>query len=370
MCRGGPLRVLIAGGGTGGHLFPGIAVAEELRRRVGAEVRFVGSEHGIERTAVPQAGFEVDLLPIRGVMGQGLRGLLRAAWRVPRSLFAAWVLQARFRPSLVVGVGGYAAFPALAVAVLARHPIVLLEQNAAPGLVTRLFARFARVVCVSFPEAQAAVGPHARLTGNPIRWRPGVGESVGRKDAGVFRVLVFGGSAGAHRLNAVAPGAVARLGRDVHVVHQTGRADQAAVESRYAELDVDAQVLPFIEDMQAAYEACDVAVCRSGATTLAELTALGVAAILVPFPFAAGDHQRINGQTLVEADAAWMILDHDLDEPTLAARLAEARGNPDAVRAVRAQARRLGRPEALAEVVQACLEASGDPGAASAGGMG
>lgn len=354
--------MLIAGGGTGGHLFPGIAVAQELVRRAGAEVRFAGSDHGIERTAVPKAGFDVELLPVRGVMGEGLRGLARASWMIPRSLVAAWNLLGRFDPQLVIGVGGYAAFPALAAAVLRRRPIVLLEQNAEPGLVTRLFAPFARVVCASFPETVATLGPRARLTGNPIRWNaPEAPMEPTSDDA--FQVLVFGGSAGAHRLNEQLPGAISRLGEGVSVVHQTGVRDRDDVARRYGELGVEAEVVAFIDDMQAAYRRCDIAVCRSGATTLAELTALGVPSVLVPYPYAAADHQRTNAQALVDAGAAWMILDADLEEERIASCLEEARSDPAALAERAARAKSLGRPEALAAVVEACVEASGLDGA-------
>ncbi len=361
---GSALRVLIAGGGTGGHLFPGIAVAQELVRRAGAEVRFAGSDHGIEGTAVPAAGFEVDLFPVRGVVGAGVRGMLRGAWRIPRSLGTALALLARFRPRVIIGVGGYAAFPALAAGVLRRCPIVLLEQNAKPGLVTRLFARFARAVCVSFPETVAAVGTNALLTGNPIRWRVRPdGRGTAGKAGGRFSVLVFGGSAGAHRLNTQVPGAVARLGDGVHVLHQTGAKDREEVARRYEELGISADVVAFIDDMEAAYRGCDVAVCRSGATTLAEVTALGVPSVLVPYPFAAADHQRTNAQALVDAEAAWMILDADLEEERLAQCLSEARSEPAALAARGSRARALGRPDAVSHVVDVCLAATGVVGA-------
>ena len=332
-------------------------MALELRERFGATVRFVGSEKGIEREAVPRAGFEVDLLPIGGLMGTGPRGWLRALWQIPRTVLAALGILARHRPDLIVGVGGYAAFPALAAAVLTRRPIVLLEQNAEPGLVTRVFSRFARRICVSFPETLEKVGTGGLLTGNPIRWR---GASQGERppEQDRFRILVFGGSGGARRLNEVVPGAIARLAGGVEVVHQTGRRDRGEVASRYAGLGVDAEVAEFIEDMRAAYEACDVVVCRSGATTLAEITALGIAAILVPFPFAAADHQRRNAEAMVEAGAAWMILDRELSESGLAEKLAEIRADPTALVSLRNRARTLGRPEALEAVVGVCLEVS------------
>jgi UDP-N-acetylglucosamine--N-acetylmuramyl-(pentapeptide) pyrophosphoryl-undecaprenol N-acetylglucosamine transferase len=364
------MRVLIAGGGTGGHLFPGIAVAQELKQRLGAEVSFVGSSYGIESRAVPRAGFPVDLLPIRGLLGEGAAGMLRAFWRLPLSTVAAWRVLARRRPELVIGVGGYASFPAVVAALVRRIPVVLLEQNAKPGLTTRLLARFARCVCVSMPQAREALrGARVVVTGNPIR---GFGASVerstaagafelaaARRDLGTsspgFRLLVFGGSAGAHRLNQIVPEAARRVGRKLAIVHQTGAADRAAVENAYRVAGLEAEVHEFIDDMPREYARADLVVCRAGATTLAELTALGVPAILVPYPFAAADHQRWNAAALVDAGAAWMILDRDLDPEQLGALMRRAIDDPATLATMRERARLLGRPDAAARVVAECL---------------
>ncbi len=355
-------RVLIAGGGTGGHLFPGIAVANALVARCGAEIRFVGSSHGIERTAVPRAGYEVELLPMRGLRREGIAGLLRAAWRIPWSFVRSLLLVGRFRPQLVVGVGGYASFPAVVAAFLRRVPVVLLEQNASPGASTRVLAPLARNVCVSFPQTKEMLGARAILTGNPVR---GGAAAAGAapvepqpRDERPARLLVFGGSAGAHHLNEVVPEALARLGTPLDVVHQTGAADRDAVAAAYAGLGLPAAVHAFIDDMVAEYRRADLVVCRAGATTIAELTALGIAAILVPFPFAAGDHQRLNGQALVDAGAAWMILDRELTPERLAEVVRGALADPAALAETRRRARGLGHPDATARVVDVCLAAA------------
>lgn len=354
-------RVVVAGGGTGGHLFPGIAVAEELVRRAGAVVSFVGSDYGIEATAVPRAGFAVDLLAVRGMRGRGARGIAGALGRIPASLLAARAVLRRRRPDLVVGVGGYASFPAVAAAAAMRIPIVLLEQNATPGLATRVLAPLARRVCVTFPGTAARLGRRAVVTGNPVRRLAGpVAGAVPSAGAdGRFRVLVFGGSGGAHRLNEVVPAALARVGRPLAIAHQTGRADLAAVTAAYAALGLDAAVTPFIDDMAAAYRVADLVVCRSGATTLAELTALGKASVLVPFPFAAGDHQRLNAAGLVEAGAAWMVLDRDLEPDGLAGLVRRAIDQPAALADLRERARALGHPDAAARVADECLAVLG-----------
>ncbi|MFM7142301.1 MAG: undecaprenyldiphospho-muramoylpentapeptide beta-N-acetylglucosaminyltransferase [Alphaproteobacteria bacterium] len=350
-------RVLVAGGGTGGHLFPGIAVADELRRRVGATVSFVGSDYGIERTAVPAAGYEVDLLPVRGLRGRGPAEVARGVGRVASSLVGARrVLRAR-RPDLVVGVGGYASFPAVAAAVLARIPVVLLEQNAEPGLATRVLAPFAKRVCVTFPSTARGLGRSAVVTGNPVRALAveGVESRAPASSDGRFHVLVFGGSAGAHRLNSVVPEALARVGRPLAVEHQTGRTDVEAVAEAYRRLGLDARVTAFIDDMARAYARADLVVCRAGATTIAELTALGKAAILVPFPFAAGDHQRLNGQSLVDEGAARMVLDRELEPDALADLVRRTIDDPGATDEMRRRARSLGHPDAASRVVDECL---------------
>lgn len=358
-------RVLIAGGGTGGHLFPGIAVADELVRRYGTEVRFVGSTHGIERTAVPRAGYAVELLPMRGLRREGVGGLLRAAWRIPASVVAALRLVGGFRPQLVVGVGGYASFPAVLAAFLRRVPVVLLEQNASPGAATRALAPLARRVCVSFPQTKDALGARAVLTGNPVRGgaasRVVADRTVAPPDAGnrSARILVFGGSAGAHRLNEVVPPALAAVGRTLEIVHQTGVADRDAVEAAYRGLGIGAAVHAFIDDMVAQYRRADLVICRAGATTIAELTALGIAAILVPFPFAAGDHQRLNGQALVDAGAAWMVLDRELTPERLAATVRGALEDPALLAETRRRALALGHPDATERVVDECVRAAG-----------
>jgi UDP-N-acetylglucosamine--N-acetylmuramyl-(pentapeptide) pyrophosphoryl-undecaprenol N-acetylglucosamine transferase len=350
------MHVLIAGGGTGGHLFPGIALARELERRTAARVRFLGSSHGIERHAVPRAGYPVELLEIRGLRREGLGGLARLALQVPKALLAAVRSLRRDRPDLTVGVGGYAAMPGLAASVLLRVPIVLLEQNATPGLTTRLFAPFARRVCVSFAETCARIGRRAVLTGNPVRL-PAGSPATPIAGAGPLELLVFGGSAGAHRLNVVVPEAVAAAGVPIAVVHQTGEADRESVEQRYAALGIPAAVHAFIDDMAAAYDRAQLVVCRAGATTVAELTALGRASLLVPFPFAAGDHQRHNAEALVREGAAWMFLERDLTPSGLAERLREAAADRAALRAMGERARALGRPDATAQVADECIAA-------------
>lgn len=348
--------VVIAGGGTGGHLFPGLALADALAAHdVG--VTFVGTANGIEAREVPAAGY-----PLRLVRGQALRGggAGRALLGLVAAVRGAWqcrAVLAELRPHLVVGVGGYASVAGVLAAWSRGTPTVLLEQNAIPGAANRLLGRLARRVCVGFAETAAAFPPgRAVHTGNPIRARVLAGT---RRAAGAAPgLLVFGGSQGAHRLNEAMLDAVRRLGptaRDVAIVHQTGRDDVERVRTGYAGLGLDARVEPFITDMGSAYAAADVALSRAGAMSCAELTATGVPAILVPYPFAADDHQRRNAELLVAGGAAEMILDRDLTGERLAAGLSALFGDPARRARMAAAARALGRPDAAERVAAECL---------------
>src|SRR5262245_9857644 len=279
---GGELRVIVAGGGTGGHLFPGLAVAEALGRRARCSVTFVGSSHGIETRVVPKRGYPLRTLPVRALRGQGPVALAGSVLRLPACWVAARRILEEIRPDLLIGVGGYASAPAVVAGWSRRTAAGLLEQNAHPGATNRVLARFADRICASFPESMRYF-PAERtiLTGNPVR--PPIGRDTERRDG--FSVLIFGGSAGAHRLNEVGVEAMAlvtKAGAPARIVHQTGEADFEWVRRRYRELGMDADVRSFIDDMAAAYAGADLVVCRAGATTLAEITALGKAALLVP----------------------------------------------------------------------------------------
>jgi UDP-N-acetylglucosamine--N-acetylmuramyl-(pentapeptide) pyrophosphoryl-undecaprenol N-acetylglucosamine transferase len=359
---------MIAGGGTGGHLFPGIAVAEAARRRdPDGAIQFVGSERGLEARVLPAAGFALETLPAAPLRGRGARDRLRAITGLAASLPRALALVRRFAPDAIVGLGGYASAPAVIAGRLARTPIVLLEQNARPGLTTRLLARLADRVCVSFPESAASFVPgKAVVTGNPVRWSDAAGAASAATTAAAtaatvsdrgLAMLIFGGSAGARTLNQVGP-ALAMALRDVpglSIVHQTGADAESSVRAAYAAAGVVADVRPFIADMRAAYAAADVVVCRAGATTIAELAALGKPAILVPYPYAADDHQRANAESLVRAGAAAMVLDADASGERLAAEVRRLLA-PEARATMAAHVRELAHPDA-AERVLATVEA-------------
>jgi UDP-N-acetylglucosamine--N-acetylmuramyl-(pentapeptide) pyrophosphoryl-undecaprenol N-acetylglucosamine transferase len=349
--------MIVAGGGTGGHLFPGLAVAEAVACRPRARVLFVGSAYGIEATVVPKTAFPFRALRIHGVRGSGVRGWLTLAFELPTALLAAWREMRSFRADIVLGLGGYASVPVVIAAWLRRVPTVLLEQNAHPGLANRLLARLARRVCASFEES-ARFFPAGRTvrTGNPVRRLvPGPASAAD----GNFTVFVFGGSQGAHSINRAALSAVRILHGQVpglRVIHQTGARDEAWVRGGYAELKIDAEVTPFVDDMGDAYGRADLVVCRAGATTLAELTALGRASILVPYPFAADDHQRANAECLVRQHAALLILDADLSGERLASEILGLARQRERLAAMGRKARELAVPDATERVVEVCCQ--------------
>lgn len=354
-------RIVIAGGGTGGHLFPGLALADVLRAH-GVEVTFVGTANGIEVRAVPQAGYPLELVTGQqlrgGGVGRALRGSLAAGVGVRQSLG----LLRRYDPALVVGVGGYASVAMVVAAWLRRRPTVLLEQNTVPGFASRLLGRLVRRVCLGFPEAERFF-PNGRssFTGNPIRRAVLTTPNVSARER--IGVLVFGGSQGARRINYAAVEMWRQLGtraRELAIVHQTGTADHAAIVAEYASLGLEARVEPFIADMGAAYAAADVVVARSGAMSCAEITARGLPSILVPYPHAADDHQRHNAQALADRGAATLLLDADCDGPRLTAAVVPLLDHPERRAKMAAAATSIGRPNAAFEVARVCLSLCGD----------
>lgn len=354
--------MIVAGGGTGGHLFPGLAVAEALGD--GDAAMFVGSSGGIEARVIPRTAFPFHALEIHGVRGRGLRGAMDFAIQIPRALLRANSLLQSFGADVVIGVGGYASFPAVVAAWLRRVPTVLLEQNAHPGMANRLLGRIATRVCTTF-EAASAWFPAQRVvvTGNPVRRFPSAAPEPHR--SGSFCLLVFGGSQGAKSLNEAIGEAAGRLAGRItgfRLIHQTGRGAAEAVRERYARAGVDAEVHEFIEDMGAAYSAADLVLCRAGATTLAELAALGKAAILVPYPLAADDHQRANAEVVAAAGAARVVLDSELSGDRLADEVEALAASPEQRAAMGRAANAMARPDAAAQVVAVCRELVGQRG--------
>ncbi len=353
--------VLIMAGGTGGHIFPGIAVAEELGARA-VPVVWLGSERGLETRLVPRAGLPLHTLAIAGVRGKGALAALTAPFQLARAVVAAWRLLRRLRPRSALALGGFACGPGGLAAWLRGVPLVVHEQNSVPGLTNRVLARLARRRLCGFPNAL----PGAEWVGNPVRRDIAALPPPDRRaSADRLRLLVLGGSQGAIGLNLALPAALATLPATARpqVRHQCGAQHLEATRRRYREAGVEAEVEPFIDDMAAAYAWADLAICRAGALTLAELCAVGLPAILVPFPAAVDDHQTRNAAVLVAAGAARLVAEGEHFDQRLRTVLGELLG--DGVAACRARlatmaraARALARPEAAARIAAICLEAA------------
>jgi len=353
--------MIVAGGGTGGHLFPGLAVAEALRASGEAQILFVGSAYGIEARAVPRTQFPFEALRIQGLRGHGLRGMLTFAWQLPAAVLRAWRIVGAFRPQVVVGLGGYGSVPVVVAAWLRRLPSVLLEQNARPGWANRCLGRVARRVCTAFADsARFFPAEKAVHTGNPVRELA----SAGHPEPGHFTIFVFGGSQGARTINRATAEAAPILKAQLpglRIIHQTGAADEGWVAERYREMGVAADVHAFVDDMGSAYARADLVICRAGATTLAELAALGKPSILIPYPFAGG-HQQANAMVLAQHGAAEVLRDAELTGESLAARIAAVARDRARLEAMGRAAGQLAVRDATARVVEVCRQVAAEGG--------
>ncbi|HEY7163703.1 MAG TPA: undecaprenyldiphospho-muramoylpentapeptide beta-N-acetylglucosaminyltransferase [Candidatus Binatia bacterium] len=350
------MRVIFAGGGTGGHLFPGIAVAREFQRRdPKTEILFVGTQQGIESRVLPKEGLRLFTIPVKGLKGRGARGFVDALYGVPAGLLRSLRIVGGFHPDFIIGLGGYASGPLLLAGKLKRIRCAIMEQNLRPGFTNKLLGRFVDGVFTSYRESSVYFPGAKNLleTGNPIRWSSLPEVQHGEK----FTLLIFGGSAGAHRINVAMAEAVEKLtdlADRIRIIHQTGQADLSWVREIYQRFPLQAEVTAFIDRMDQAYAHADLVLCRAGATTVAELTAFGKAAILVPFPYAIYDHQQENALALQNHGAAEMILDRDLNGEILVARIRDYVSNPERIEKMAAAARALGRPDAAARIVDVC----------------
>ncbi len=348
---------MIAGGGTGGHLFPGVAIAEELRaREPGAAVRFVGTAKGIEARVLPDLGWELDLIEVSGLKTVGKLGALKGLLRLPKALLQARRVLTRFRPDAVIGVGGYASGPIVLMARLAGIPTAICEQNSIPGLTNKLLGRVARAVFLSFAESQRFFPARkVHMTGNPVR-RDLLGKLLTAGPApsdDAVHVLVCGGSQGAVAVNELAAAALAQIAPTtaLSIVHQTGERDLAATMQRYAAAGLAADCRAFIKDMASAYQRADLIIGRAGATTVAELAIAGKPAIFIPYPFAADNHQEINAREMATAGAALSFRQADLTADKLAAALRPLLTEPATRARMGAAMKALAKPGAAAAVV-------------------
>ncbi len=364
------LRVVIAGGGTGGHLFPGIAVAEEFcARNPKNSVLFVGTGNPFEVSILSGTGFAHRRITAEGVKGRGIKNQLVAMLKIPLGVLQSVVILKSFKPHLVMGVGGYSAGPLVVGAWLLRIKNVLHEQNILPGITNRMLSRFANRIYVSFPETKwGAAIEKIRFTGNPVRKeivqaakRQKNAEVAASKKKRRFSILILGGSQGAHRINMAILESLKYLENKekMFFAHQTGVHDEAQVRQGYDEQAVASDVRAFFKDMDEQYQNADLIICRAGATTVAEITALGKAAIFIPFPFAADNHQALNAQSLVRAGAAEMIAEKDLSAKVMAQRINHYARQPEALRQMGTRSRKFGRVDAAATIVDDCYELVG-----------
>ena len=323
------MRLLIAGGGTGGHLFPGVAIAEELRaREPEAAIKFVGTRRGIEARVLPDLGWDLDFIEVSGLKTVGAAGTVKGLFRLPRALWQARRIVKQFAPDAVIGVGGYASGPVVLAARMRGIPTAICEQNSIPGLTNKLLGKVARSVFLSFDESKRFFKPtKIVMSGNPVRRElvqkllgaaPEASEANGR-----VHVLVVGGSQGAVAVNELAAQALAQLASEtpVAITHQTGEKDLEATRARYAQAGVSADCRAFIKDMAAAYRDADLIIGRAGATTVAELAIAGKPAVFIPYPFAADNHQELNAREMADKGAALMFRQAELTADKLTAAL-------------------------------------------------
>jgi len=352
--------MVITGGGTGGHIFPGIAVAQAVMTKIpNARVVFIGTGRAVDQNAMSRYGFESRVVPCGILKGGSIAAKLKTVARLPWSLFCAWRVLGEIKPDLVLGVGGYVTGPVVLAAKLSGIATCIHEQNSVPGLANRKLGGIVDRVFVSIPGSERYFdAKRCRLTGNPLRHEI---LSLSQQPAKACRpvLLVLGGSQGAHRLNTLLPksltGNNAALPAGFMVIHQTGRADETAVRAAYQTAGIEAEVAAFFTDMVGVYAQASLVISRAGATTLAELTALGKPSILVPFPFAADDHQRKNAEALVTGGAARMLLEEGLSAEALGQEIVKVLTDQGLREQMSQAAKRLAMPEAVETIMAECL---------------
>jgi UDP-N-acetylglucosamine--N-acetylmuramyl-(pentapeptide) pyrophosphoryl-undecaprenol N-acetylglucosamine transferase len=366
--RQAALNVVIAGGVTGGHLFPGIAIAQAfMEKDPENNILFISSGNAFEQSVLSRAGFALKAIPVTGIKGKGLKNQIGTILCLPKSIWHALYQLKRFAPDLVIGMGCYSAGPVAVAALLMGIRLVLHEQNILPGITNRILSPFADRIYLSFENKNTGFNPNKiRYSGNPVRLeftqpedrKTGLPENEpGRKKP--FTVFVVGGSQGAHSINAAVMEASAGIKhkKDYFFIHQTGTADEREVSLAYERHGIKAEVAPFFDHMVPRYREANLIICRSGATTVAEISALGKAAIFIPFPHAADNHQTLNARALADAGAAEMILEAYLSGQLLARRVEHYAENPQALSRMENIARKYGRPEAAKFIVNDCYSA-------------
>ncbi|HEX4946021.1 MAG TPA: undecaprenyldiphospho-muramoylpentapeptide beta-N-acetylglucosaminyltransferase [Blastocatellia bacterium] len=345
--------IIIAGGGTGGHIYPGIAIAQEFKRRnPNCEIVFIGTARGLENKIVPREGFKLELIEVAALKGVSAGRRIKSLLLLPKSAFVVRSLIRKYKPDVVIGVGGYASGPMLLIASLMGVPTMVAEQNALPGFTNRVLARFVKAAAVSFEEAKPFFRGKAQITGNPVRAE--FFNVPARTPSHVTNILITGGSQGARAVNEAMIAALPVLEAhkdELAIVHQTGELDFEKVKAAYATSSLPAEVKPFIEKIVEEFIKADLVISRAGATTVAELAAAGRPAIMVPLPWAADDHQRKNAEAVERAGAGRMILQSELSGERLASELLVLAKDPERRAAMSAASKTLAHPDAAARVV-------------------
>jgi UDP-N-acetylglucosamine--N-acetylmuramyl-(pentapeptide) pyrophosphoryl-undecaprenol N-acetylglucosamine transferase len=358
------MRFIIAGGGTGGHVIPALAIAHQLKKQFAAEILFIGTARGIETRLVPQAGYPLDLIKVGALKNVSLATRARTMFDLPRALWTAGRMLNDFRPDVVIGVGGYASGPAMLAAIRRRIPTLAFEPNVVPGFANRLVARFASAAAVHFEET-CQYFRNCKVTGVPVR--EAFFEISPKIPGEAPTLLVFGGSQGAHAINQALieslPGLKQKISA-LHIIHQTGQRDFDDVQSAYQRAGISGEVHKFIDDMPATFARADLLVCRSGASTVGEITAAGKPAIFVPFPRAADDHQNVNARALERAGAAVVVEESSLEAAYLVDTIAALLSDPARLRAMSAAAKSLAHPQAVEEIAEMVSRLAGDLGSA------
>lgn len=351
------MRAVLAGGGTGGHVIPALAIAQQLRKEYAAEVLFIGTARGMENRLVPAAGFDLRLVKVGALNRVSLATRLRTLVDLPRAVWDASRMLADFRAELVIGVGGYASGPAMGAAILRRIPTIAFEPNVLPGFANRMVASRVSTAAVQFEQTGRYFRKY-KVTGVPVR--PAFFEIVPRAaTATPPTLLIFGGSQGAHAINQAVMAALPVLRErlpGLRMIHQTGERDYNDARAAYQSSGLDAEVSAFIHDMPGAFAVADLLVCRSGASTVGEVTAAGKPAVFIPFPRAADDHQKVNAQALVDARAAVMLEEVNLNAPRLAETVADLMSDRVRLALMGQAAKKLSHPDAARDVARMAAE--------------
>jgi len=350
------MRIIIAGGGTGGHVIPALAIAQQLKKQLGAEVLFIGTARGIETRLVPQAGFRLELIQVGALKNVSLMTRAKTMFDLPRAIAASSRMLSDFDPEVVIGVGGYASGPAMVAAIRRRLPTLAFEPNVVPGFANRMIARWVSAAAVHFEET-CRYFPNCRVTGVPVReaFFAIPPKSISSEVAGTPTLLVFGGSQGARAINQAMIESLAGLREripGIHIIHQTGQRDYEHVLAAYQQSGISGEVHKFIDDMPGTFGRADLLVCRSGASTVGEITAAGKPAIFVPFPAAADDHQNVNARALERAGAAVVVEESNLGAAYLVDTIAALIGDARQLQGMSEAARSLAHPKAVEEIAE------------------